>query len=161
MSVLIPNTIRFTGRIWIDANDTRLLGPGRIELLEKIKEHGSISKAARAMNMSYRKAWRLIDELNQFCLTPAVLTQKGGEKGGGAEVTATGDALIMYYRGLEKRFADFMEQERRAFVLLVRTGVISSHTYRLWLLNFPVWLHRYVSCLLVFLDYPRFCLASW
>lgn len=78
------------------------LGPGKIELLEHIQQSGSISAAARAMNMSYRRAWLLIDEINRALREPVVETSTGGTHGGGARLTETGQAVIRHYRTIEE-----------------------------------------------------------
>jgi len=80
------------------------IGPGKIDLLEKIIETGSISAAGRALGMSYRRAWQLIDAMNQTFADPVVATQSGGKSGGGAEVTAFGRELIEDYRFCEDAF---------------------------------------------------------
>lgn len=77
------------------------IGPGKIRLLELIDELGSISAAGRAMNMSYRRAWLLIDELNRGLGMKVVETQMGGRTGGGAVLTDTGHALITGYRSIQ------------------------------------------------------------
>ncbi len=79
----------------------RLVGPGKIRLLELIGELGSISAAGRAMEMSYRRAWLLIDDLNRSFREPAVGTQHGGKSGGGAALTPFGRDLIRRYRCME------------------------------------------------------------
>ena len=79
------------------------LGPGKIALLEHIEQSGSISAAARAMNMSYRRAWLLIDELKNILGTPAVVTSAGGSGGGGARLTTEGKNLIQKFRELEAK----------------------------------------------------------
>ena len=79
------------------------LGPGKIALLEHVEQSGSISAAARAMNMSYRRAWLLIDELKTILGTPAVLTSAGGSGGGGARLTTEGKNLIQKFRELEAK----------------------------------------------------------
>lgn len=78
------------------------LGPGKARLMELIREHGSISAAGAAMNMSYRRAWLLIDELNSMFREPVVLKQAGGAKGGGAELSPFGEELLTRYRAMEK-----------------------------------------------------------
>ena len=77
------------------------LGPGKIMLLELIEQTGSISAAARAMNMSYRRAWLLIDELKSIVGSPVVATSAGGSGGGGATLTADGRDLIFKFRAVE------------------------------------------------------------
>jgi molybdate transport system regulatory protein len=77
------------------------LGPGKIELLELVDRHGSISEAARAMDMSYRRAWLLIAELNQGFRHPVVAAQTGGKGGGHAGLTDFGRELIRRYHAIE------------------------------------------------------------
>ncbi len=79
------------------------LGRGKIMLLELIRETGSISAAGRAMDMSYRRAWLLVDALNRMFKEPAVESQRGGKQGGGAALTAFGEALIERFRAMEAR----------------------------------------------------------
>jgi molybdate transport system regulatory protein len=88
----------------IDFESEGRLGPGKIRLLELIGETGSISQAARRMdNMSYRRAWRLIEGLNTMFAEPLVTTKLGGSGGGGAEITPLGTDLIRRYRDLEQQ----------------------------------------------------------
>ena len=88
----------------LDFNGHRL-GAGKVALLEHIAETGSISAAAKKMEMSYRRAWLLIDELNQMFTKPCVETSAGGVGGGGAQVTAFGKKVVASFRKLEKRVA--------------------------------------------------------
>lgn len=81
--------------------DTLRLGPGKALLLETIRDEGSISAAGRAMGMSYKRAWSLVEEMNAAFAEPLVLSVRGGPKGGGAEVTARGKAILAAYRRLE------------------------------------------------------------
>ena len=81
--------------------DSVLLGPGKIELLRAVAEHGSISAAARALGMGYKRAWSLLDELQLALPIPIIETAAGGSKGGGATVTAAGHALLEHYDELE------------------------------------------------------------
>lgn len=78
------------------------IGPGKIDLLEAVATHGSIAAAARSLDMSYRRAWLLLDELNRSLERPAIDTAQGGPRGGGATVTATGEAVIGAYREAER-----------------------------------------------------------
>lgn len=77
------------------------VGPGKIVLLEAIRETGSISAAARTLGMSYRRAWYLIDTMNKAFGQPLVKAAAGGASGGGAELTALGVDLVRRYRALE------------------------------------------------------------
>ncbi len=79
------------------------LGPGKAELLEHIADTGSISAAARRMNMSYRRAWLLVDTINQCFRQPLVETATGGKGGGGARVTDLGLSLLKRYRDMEAK----------------------------------------------------------
>jgi len=95
--------VRLTVRI--DFGAERALGPGKIRLLEAIGKTGSISRAGRALGMSYRRAWLLIDDMNRTFRAPVVATQPGGVKGGGAALTPFGVALIENYRAIEAQAA--------------------------------------------------------
>ena len=97
----LPQEGRLTLRL--DFEDIGRLGPGKVRLLELVEEHGSISAAGRAMDMSYRRAWRLIDELNRTFADELVKTQKGGAQGGGAVLTETGRTILNAYRTIEKK----------------------------------------------------------
>ena len=85
----------------IDLDDEGRIGPGKIRLLENIQQFGSISAAGRAMDMSYRRAWLLIDALNHAFRQPVVATKLGGNGGGGAELTQFGEELVAHYRDME------------------------------------------------------------
>ena len=89
--------------IRIDLGPNRRVGPGKIRLLELIAEHGSISAAGRALGMSYRRAWLLVDELNHLFAEPVVAGQIGGRSGGGASLTPFGARLVECYREIERR----------------------------------------------------------
>jgi molybdate transport system regulatory protein len=77
------------------------VGPGRIELLEAVRDAGSISAAARSLDMSYRRAWMLLDELNHCLRAPVVESVHGGAQGGGSRLTETGRDLVRLYRNIE------------------------------------------------------------
>lgn len=87
-------------RIDLDSDDR--IGPGKIQLLENIDAHGSISAAGRAMDMSYKRAWDLVDEINRICRQAAVERQTGGKNGGGAVLTPFGRSLVDRYRMIER-----------------------------------------------------------
>jgi molybdate transport system regulatory protein len=86
----------------IDLSTEGRIGPGKIQLLENIRSCGSISAAGRAMNMSYKRAWDLVDEINRICRRAAVERQAGGRNGGGAILTPFGLSLITRYRKIQR-----------------------------------------------------------
>ena len=94
---MITPVVRFR----LDFGRDEAVGPGKIALLEHIASGGSLSQAARELNMSYRRAWQLLASVNGSFREPAVRTQKGGRGGGGAELTAFGRELIDAYREFE------------------------------------------------------------
>ncbi|MCS3725169.1 winged helix-turn-helix domain-containing protein [Bradyrhizobium betae] len=100
--------------IRIDLDDRGRIGPGKIELLEQIREHGSISAAGRAMEMSYKRAWDLVDEINRICGRTAVEPQAGGKNGGGAMLTKFGATLVARYRKIERDAARAVRKELTA-----------------------------------------------
>ncbi len=106
----IPS-LSIKGKIWLEVAGTRFLGPGRVELLGHIQATGSISQAAKAMNMSYRKAWNLVDEMNTLAGQEVVTTKKGGKTGGGAEVTPLGQSLVAQYHELLQQFEAFARHQ--------------------------------------------------
>jgi molybdate transport system regulatory protein len=89
--------------IRLDFELGRRLGAGKIALLESIEKTGSISAAGRAHQMSYRRAWLLVDELNQLFAEPAVSAHHGGARGGGAALTDQGRRIVALYRGAEAK----------------------------------------------------------
>jgi molybdate transport system regulatory protein len=78
------------------------LGPGKVRLLELIDAHGSITAAAKAMGISYRRAWLLVEGMKQAFRDPVVATQHGGAKGGGAGLTQVGRDIVERYRAIEQ-----------------------------------------------------------
>jgi molybdate transport system regulatory protein len=77
------------------------LGPGKAQLLELIAQHGSIRAAGAAIDMSYRRAWLLADEINRMFREPSIFTRHGGKSGGGAGLTPFGEELLSRYRRIE------------------------------------------------------------
>jgi molybdate transport system regulatory protein len=88
-------------RVYLDAD--LAIGPGKVDLLRQIDAMRSISAAARAMRMSYKRAWQLIDTLNRGFGAPVVATATGGRGGGGAMLTDLGRELVLRYAALEER----------------------------------------------------------
>lgn len=96
---------RAPARFWIKLEPDLSIGPGKAELLEGVRDKGSIAAAGRRMGMSYKRAWTLIEEMNRGFRSPLVAAAKGGEKGGGARLTQLGAAILRHYRRMERRAA--------------------------------------------------------
>ena len=96
------------------------IGPGKINLLEAIGREGSISAAGRALGMSYKRAWDLVDALNKQLGAPVVAASPGGARGGGAALTEAGLSLVADYRAIER--AAQRAAEPRLAALMRRTG---------------------------------------
>jgi molybdate transport system regulatory protein len=107
-------------RIRVMSGETIAIGPGKIALLAAIDETRSITAAARSIDMSYRRAWILVDELNAALKKPAVRSAKGGEHGGGSELTPAGAVLVSVYRRIESRAAQACADEIDSLLKLVR-----------------------------------------
>ena len=110
---LFKKNKRFTvnGSIWIECNGERFFGPGPVELLELINETGSINRAAKQMEMSYKKAWEIVSSLNTETRQPFVVTQTGGNSGGGSIITDEAKAVILWYSALRERFSALLKKE--------------------------------------------------
>jgi molybdate transport system regulatory protein len=108
---------RARGRVWIEGPDGTFLGYGRVVLLERIRDHGSISAAARSMEMSYRRAWNLVDSMNRQSRTPVVTMSTGGRGGGGASLTEAGEHAIETFWSFWDAFKDFLGSRTRTLDL--------------------------------------------
>ena len=102
-------TLRIMGR------RTAAMGPGKAELIERIGETGSISAAARAMGMSYRRAWQLVEALNGDFAEPVITTATGGRSGGGAQVTPFGRRVVAAFRAMEGKASSAIAADLRRF----------------------------------------------
>jgi molybdate transport system regulatory protein len=98
-------------RLRIEFAGRHTLGPGKIQLLEAVDEHGSISAAARSMQMSYRHAWEMLDDINQCFSEPAIVTETGGRSGGGAQVTDFGRDLVARFRVMQDKARAALEED--------------------------------------------------
>ena len=107
-------------RIRILFGSTFAIGPGKADLLQAIERTGSISAAARSMGMSYRRAWLLIDTMNQCFRQPVVHTATGGTGGGGAQITPFGKAALRCYRAMEASAAASIDRRMFEFIKLLR-----------------------------------------
>ncbi|MGL4397343.1 MAG: winged helix-turn-helix domain-containing protein [Hyphomicrobium sp.] len=86
----------------IDFDDERYVGHGRIELMELIGQYGSIAKAAKAMGMSYKRAWYLAETINATFAEPVIERKHGGKGGGSAQLSEFGQRLVRDYRDMER-----------------------------------------------------------
>ena len=107
-------TLRVLGR------SAPAMGPGKAELVERIGQTGSISAAARAMGMSYRRAWQLVEGLNKSFDEPVVSTATGGSRGGGATVTSFGQRLVAQFRAMEGKASAAIAADLRRFEAKLR-----------------------------------------
>jgi molybdate transport system regulatory protein len=90
-----------TLRLRIVLGDEIAVGPGKADLLEGIRETGSIAAAGRRLGMSYKRAWLLVDTMNGCFSKPLVEAVKGGKSGGGARLTALGEEVLVRYRRMQ------------------------------------------------------------
>jgi len=97
------------------------MGPGKADLLDAIVATGSISAAGRKMNMSYRRAWLLVETMNTCFREPLVETLVGGQHGGGARVTPLGEEVVRRFRQMEAKAARSVAEEMAAFAALMAT----------------------------------------
>jgi molybdate transport system regulatory protein len=102
-------------RFWLTDDSGSYVGIGRITLLEEIQKTGSINQAAKAMNMSYKKAWKLVDEMNRLLDQPLVIKAQGGKAGGGTILTPEGLWVLEQFRAIEQRLQKFLQDESDQF----------------------------------------------
>lgn len=102
---------KIKSRIWIESEDNVLLGEGRVQLLKAINETGSLSKAAKSINISYKKAWGLLDSINKSAKKPVTINSVGGKGGGGAELTDYGKALVRAFDDINQNCWAFLDKE--------------------------------------------------
>ncbi len=118
--------IRLTVRV--DFGSARALGPGKIKLLETIGKTGTISQAGRALGMSYRRAWVLVDDLNHRFSKTVVVKKPGGVQGGGATLTPFGQDIIAKYRSIETKAAAAAMRQLRELEVCLRDPAPRSET---------------------------------
>ena len=97
-----------------------MFGPGKALMLELIRDHGSIAAAGREMQMSYKRAWSLVEEMNAMFHLPLVDSARGGPGGGGATVTKAGLAVLAHFRAVESLTADATKAEITALKTLLK-----------------------------------------
>jgi molybdate transport system regulatory protein len=103
--------LKFNGKVWLEDEKGKILGPGRIELLELVQKHGSLRQAALQMKMSYKQAWDLIQQMNDRLGAPVITTTRGGKGGGSATVTEMGLKSIENYKTFQQNFRKFLEEQ--------------------------------------------------
>jgi molybdate transport system regulatory protein len=106
----------------VDLRSGCALGPGKIRLLEAIAKSGSISSAGRALGMSYRRAWLLVDDMNSCFRDPVIAAQPGGANGGGAILTPFGHKLVESYRAIEADALSAAQQRLRDLEAALKNG---------------------------------------
>jgi molybdate transport system regulatory protein len=109
----IKSTIRIQHR------DHIAMGPGKADLLEAILQFGSISAAAKSMNMSYKRAWDLVTVMNASFKSPLVITAVGGSHGGGATLTEIGQEVLRLYRDLQIKAEEYVQVEAQQLAELL------------------------------------------
>lgn len=102
---------KIKSRIWIESQNKVFLGEGRVQLLKAIDETGSLSKAAKSLNISYKKAWHLIDSVNKSAKQPVTINSIGGKGGGGAELTDYGKTLVNAFDDINKNCWLFLDAQ--------------------------------------------------
>jgi len=105
-------------KCWIEENGDKFYGPGPHELLKQIQKEGSLSKAAEQMHMSYKKAWAIVQRLNHFSEEALVNLKKGGQHGGGAEVSLYASELMEEYDNLQLKVQQLIVQEGKLLKIL-------------------------------------------
>lgn len=100
---------KIKSRIWIELDGEEFLGEGKVKLLKAIGETGSLSKAAKAINISYKKAWHLMDSVNKSSKKPVTINSVGGRGGGGTSLTPYGISLIGVFDDMNKMCWDFLD----------------------------------------------------
>ena len=124
----MPRAVAKT-RIRVLFGSAYAIGPGKADLLQAIEQSGSISAAARSMGMSYRRAWLLVDTMNQCFREPVVDTATGGKGGGGAQITAFGRAVLRCYRAMESDAEASIARIMPDFSRLLRKTPPTGKTY--------------------------------
>lgn len=107
--------MKIKSKIWIESEGGIIISEGRIQLLKQIEATGSLNKAAKAMDISYQKAWKLVDASNKASKTPLVETHIGGNKGGGTVLTPYGKSLIESFEAINNSCWEFLDVELKKY----------------------------------------------
>ncbi len=113
-------------RFRIDFTKNVYVGPGKIDLLEAIRDSGSLSQASRDLGMSYRRAWLLIDSLRSAFREPVTAATVGGKGGGGVALTRFGEELVKSYRALERDFSELAARRLHTIAAAATTHTLSK-----------------------------------
>lgn len=108
---------KIKSRIWIESEHGVFLGEGRVRLLKAISKTGSLRKAASTLDMSYKKAWNLMDSMNKTAQKPLVVTVTGGKGGGGASLTDYGKEVINTFDTINQKCWEFLDNELKQISL--------------------------------------------
>lgn len=114
VSSRLQRGMQIKGRLWIEKQGETYLSWGRVVLLERIGELGSVSAAAKSMQMSFSHAWHLVEAMNTLAPEPLVEKQAGGRQGGGAWLTEAGQRAVADFWQRVERFQQWIEQEKLA-----------------------------------------------
>jgi molybdate transport system regulatory protein len=115
-----PMSLKIDLKLRLLRDDDIAMGPGKADLLDAIAQTGSISAAARSMQMSYRRAWLLVDVMNRSFREPLVHSVAGGPQGGGASVTDAGLQVLTHFRAMEAAAATITKAHMKALAKLLR-----------------------------------------
>tara|TARA_B110000211_G_C13990701_1_gene513849 strand:+ start:321 stop:659 length:339 start_codon:yes stop_codon:yes gene_type:complete len=102
---------KIKSRIWIETNNNVLLGEGRVQLLKEIEKTGSLSKAAKELKMSYKKAWTMVDSINKSAKEEVITKVVGGQGGGGAKITTYGKKLMAIFDDINSNCWVFLDEQ--------------------------------------------------
>lgn len=109
--------MKIKSKIWIETKDGIVISEGRIRLLKLIEATGSLNKAAKAMEISYQKAWKLVDASNKASKEPLVETRIGGNNGGGTVITPYGKSLMASFEAINAECWEFLDAELKKHAL--------------------------------------------
>ena len=109
---------RIKFKCWVEDEGEKFYGPGPNELIKRIQKEGSLSKAAEQMNISYKKAWNLVQRLNDNPKDPWVILKKGGTHGGGAEITPKAIKVIQEYEEMQQKISELVKQQEALLKIL-------------------------------------------
>ena len=114
--------VKLKAKVWLETPLGSPLGYGKLELLLKIKECGSILRASRELGMSYKKAWNLVEEINRCFGKEIVQKQTGGAGGGGTKLTETGERVVEEFLKLKHEVEGLLSQKEKVFEKILREG---------------------------------------